>query len=527
LLLSTLLMMSAGAGITQAQNCEALLELKIPDTKIVLAQTVSEGEFTPPGGKIISHLPAFCRVAGVSKPTTDSDIEFEVWLPMAGWNGKFRGVGNGGFAGAIDYQQLGSAIAHGYASASTNTGHGTQGGVDASWALGHPEKIIDFGYRAIHVTAVNAKMIIAASYGSPAKRSYFSSCSNGGRQALMEAQRFPEDYDGIIAGAPASYWTHLLANAAWDVQALLQQAESYIPAAKLPAIQAAALAACDAMDGVKDSVIEDPSRCHFDTSVLLCKGKENDACLTGAQVAALNKLYAGGRTSTGKLVFPGYSPGGEAEPNAWALWITGPGPEKSLMYLFATQFFKNMVFGDPQWDFRRFNVGRDVAAADEKMARYLNANDPDLLRFQKRGGKLILYHGWSDAAIAATATIDYYRRVTAKMGAAQTAKFVRLFMVPGMEHCVGGEGPDDFGQAGAGSGDERHSINTQLEHWIENGAAPNSVIASKHDKAGRVTRTRPLCAYPEVAKYKGTGSTDSADNFVCAAQGGGAQGLGQ
>ena len=517
--LVSILLVGAAPFVAGAQNCEGLLQLKLQDTTVLLAQTVSQGEFTPPGGKTVSHLPTFCRVAGVSRPTSDSDIEFEVWLPATGWNGKFQGVGNGGFAGTISYQQLGDAVSHEYASASTNTGHSAQKDVDATWALHHPEKIIDFGYRAIHVTAVNAKAVITAYYGSAAKRSYFSSCSNGGRQALMEAQRFPEDYDGIIAGAPANYWTHLLANAAWNLEALLLENASYIPSAKLPAIQAAALAACDVRDGVKDNVIEDPSGCHFDTSVLLCKGPESDACLTPPQVAALNKLYAGGRTRTGKQVFAGYSPGGEAEPNGWALWITGSGPGKSLMYQFATEFFKNMVFSDPAWDFRRFNVDRDTAAADEKMARDLNANDPDLGRFQQRGGKLILYHGWSDAAIAAGATVDYYRHVSAKMGAAQTSEFVRLFMVPGMEHCRGGEGPDDFGQGGVGAGDERNSIDVELEHWVEGGPPPEVVIASKRGQDGRVVRTRPLCSFPKIAKYKGNGSTDEAQNFVCAASG--------
>ncbi len=501
--------------VARAQDCTGLAKLNLAETKITLAQTMPAGSFTPPGGKDIPNLPSFCRVAALSKPSADSEIEFEVWFPAAGWNGKFQGVGNGGFAGAIEYQQMGNAIKHGYATASTNTGHSADG-VDASWALGHPEKIIDFGHRAIHQTATNAKKIINAFYGSAPKHSYFSACSNGGRQALMEAQRYPIDYDGIIAGAPANYWTHLLANAVWDLQALLAQSASYIPSTKLPAIQAAALAACDAQDGVKEGVIEDPSRCRFDTGVLLCKGLESDACLTAPQLAALNSLYAGGHTSTGQLVFPGYSPGGEAEPGGWGPWITGPAPGKSLMYMFGTQFFKNVVFNDPQWDFRTFNVDRDTSIADRKMAGYLNANDPDLTAFKRRGGKLILYHGWSDAAIAPTATVNYYQRVVADMGAAQTREFVRLFMVPGMEHCNGGEGPDDFGQAGPGTGDAQHSIDTALEQWVVSGAAPEVVIAAKHGSDQTVIRTRPLCAYPSFAQYKGTGSTDVGANFICA-----------
>lgn len=507
-------MLSSVLCTARAEDCNTLANLRLPETTITLARMMPAGSFPTAPGKAIPGLPSFCRVTAVNKPSADSDIKLEVWLPATSWNEKFQGVGNGGFAGAIDYGQMGNALRHGYATAATNTGHNAEG-TDASWALNHPEKIIDFGYRAIHNTAMNAKAIIQAFYGSAPKRSYFSSCSNGGRQALMEAQRYPADYDGIIAGAPANYWTHLLANADWDLQALLSQPASYIPEAKLPAIQAAALASCDALDGVKDGVIEDPRRCHFETSVLLCKGPETDACLTAPELTALNKLYTGAHTANGKLVFPGYSPGGEAEPGGWGPWITGPAPGKSLMYMFGTQFFKNMVFSDPRWDFRTFNVDRDTTIADQKMAGYLNANNSDLSRFQHRGGKLILYHGWSDAAIAPTATIDYYQRVVATMGEAQAHQFVRLFMVPGMEHCGGGAGPDDFGQLPRTS-DVEKSIDAELERWVERGRAPDMVIAAKHGKDGKVTRTRPLCAYPAIAKYKGAGNTDDAENFVCA-----------
>ena len=267
-----------------AATCEDLAKLTLPDTTITTAQSMPAGSFTPPDGHALPNLPAFCRVAGVIKPSGDSNIQFEVWLPASGWNKKFQGIGNGGFAGAISYSGLGGAVTHGYATASTDTGHRGDG-TDASWALGHPEKIMDFGYRAIHETADKAKGVIRAFYGEGPRRSYFSSCSNGGRQALMEAQRFPADYDGIIAGAPANFWTHLLIGAAWDVKATLTQPGAYISAVKLPAIEKAALAACDALDGVKDGVIEDPTRCHFDPDTLLCKGPESDACLTAPQLS--------------------------------------------------------------------------------------------------------------------------------------------------------------------------------------------------------------------------------------------------
>ncbi len=505
-------------GLT-AHDCDSLIKLALPGVAIKRAESVPAGSFAPPTGKTIPHLPAFCRVAGVITPAADSVIQFEVWMPASGWNGKFQGVGNGGFAGAIEYQQMAIAMAHGYATASTDTGHEADG-TDARWALRHPEKIVDFGYRAIHETAVAAKAIIHNFYGENPARSYFDSCSNGGRQALMEAQRFPDDYNGIIAGAPANYWTHLLANAAWDLLALLGDPNSYIPPKKLPAIQAAALAACDADDGVKDGVIEDPSRCRFNPSVLQCSGVETDACLTTPQVIALKKLYTGGFTSNGNHLFPGYAPGGEADPAGWGIWITGPAPEHSLMFAFATQFFQNMVFNDPAWDYHTFNADRDTKSADERMARILNATDPDLSRFQARGGKLILYHGWSDAAIAPENTIDYYNDVMAEMGWDDVHKFVRLFMVPGLQHCSGGAGPDRFGQDGVASGDPEHNIDNALERWVEQGVAPERIVASKrNDDAGpenAIVRTRPLCAYPLVAHYKGSGSTDDAANFTCA-----------
>jgi dienelactone hydrolase len=501
-----------------AQTCESLGKLTLPATSIASAESVPAGSFTAPTGKAMSNLPAFCRVTGAIKPAPDSNIQFEVWMPAASWNGKFQGVGNGGFAGSIGYDQMGDAVAHNYATASTDTGHHA-GGTDATWALDHPDKITDFGNRAIHETAVKAKAIVHAFYGDGPQRSYFSSCSNGGRQALMEAQRYPEDYDGIIAGAPANYWTHLLANAAWDNLALLGDKDSFIPPKKLPAIQAAALAACDAQDGVKDGVIEDPSRCHFDPAVLACQAAESDSCLTAPQVAALKKLYAGGRNSHGQL-FPGYAPGGEAEPGGWAVWITGPAPERSLMYAFGTQFFKNMVFDNAAWDYHTFDADRDTKAAEDKQSGNLNATDADLSRFRERGGKLILYHGWSDAAIAPENTIDYYNSVAKQMGASQTTTFVRLFMVPGMQHCGGGSGTNSFGQLTVSSGDADRDMDAALERWVEKGVAPERIVAAKRkndmNPASDIVRTRPLCAYPLVAHYQGSGSTDDAANFVCA-----------
>lgn len=512
--------LAAGAWPLCGASCEDLAKLALPDTTIHIAQAVPAGSFTPPGGQAIANLPAFCRVAGVLKPTSDSDIQFEVWMPASGWNGKFEGVGNGGFAGSITFAGLADAVRHGYAGASTDTGH-TGGGTDAAWALGHPEKIVDFGYRAIHETTDKGKAIVRAYYGEAPRRSYFSSCSNGGRQALMEAQRFPADYDGIIAGAPANYWTHLLTLAVADSEALLAEPASYLPAAKIPAIEAAALEACDALDGVKDGVIENPLQCRFDPGTLLCKGAESDSCLTAPQVAALRKLYDGARNSKGQLIFPGYSPGGQAGSGGWPLWITGPAPTKSLMFAFGTQFYKNMVFDNASWDFRTFNIDHDTKVADDKMAQRLNATDPDLRPFKKHGGVLIMYHGWSDAAIPPVNAINYYQSVVSRLGAKTSRTFVRLFMVPGMQHCAGGPGASDFGQFGAPQGDPQHNLAAALEQWEEKGVAPDRIIATKYktamDPASGLVRTRPLCAFPKVARWNGKGSTDDAANFDCVA----------
>ena len=494
-----------------APNCEALAKLALHDATFT-AELIPAGTFTPPGAAAIKDLPSFCRVAGSLKPSKDSDIQFEIWLPAEGWNGKFQGTGNGGFAGSIGFPLLADALRSHYATAATDTGH-KAGATDAAWALGHYEKIVDFGYRAIHETAVAAKAAIRAYYGEGPKHSYFNACSNGGRQALMEAQRYPEDYDGLVAGAPAADFTNLAAEFITNVQAL-GEAASYIPPHKLPAIEAAALASCDALDGVEDGIIGDPSRCKFDPGVLLCSGERSPACLIAPQLAALRTIYAGLRKGNGQQVYPGYPAGGETGMGGWGLWITGASQGSSFQYAFGTQFYKNLVFNDTDWDFKTFNLDRDLAVANDKMARILNALDPDLKRFQSRGGKLILYHGWSDAAIPAPATVNYYQSVAAKMG--DTNPFLRLYLAPGMQHCSGGPGPDSFGQGTVPHGDAQHDLEAALERWVEQGVAPDKIVASKV-KAGAVVRTRPLCPYPQVAKWSGSGSTDDAANFTCAA----------
>jgi feruloyl esterase len=505
-------------------TCESLASIALPGTTIATAQAVPAGAFTPPAGRAV-QVPAMCRVAGTIKPTADSDIKFEVWLPASGWTGRLQGVGNGAFAGSIDFNQLATLTSLGYAVSSTDTGH-SAGMADAGWALGHPEKVIDFGYRAIHETAVASKAIVSAFYGRAPRRAYFNSCSNGGRQALMEAQRYPEDYDGIIAGAPANDWTHLLTAAIWDSQ-VQSNAKARITAAKLPAIEAAVLKACDKNDHVEDGVIENPAACKFDPGVLQCQAAETDACLTPTQVEGVRMLFGGPQTSDRKNVYPGHPVGGITGNGGWSTWVTGPSPGlPGAGALLSLSFFRNMVFERADWDANSFVVDRDVKITNDKLASTLNATDPDLSRFARRGGKLILYHGWADAAISAVSSINYFNSVVATMGDARTQEFVRLYLAPGVQHCVGGPGPDDFGQMGPGSPDRQRSISTALQAWVEDGIAPQHIIASKYRSgvaaasrtAADVIRTRPLCPYPQVAKWKGSGSTDDAANFQCIRQ---------
>jgi hypothetical protein len=512
------------------QNCERLAQLELARAGIVSAQTVAAGAFPAPvnttpwlagGADFYESLAAFCRVQVEAMPSADSSIKIEVWIPVEGWNGKLQGQGNGGFAGEIGYFGLGSAMQQGYAAVGTDTGH-SAGGTDASWALGHPEKVADFGYRGIHEMTQIAKAVIQAYYGNGPQHSYFEGCSNGGRQALMEAQRFPEDYDGILAGAPANYWTHLLTKALADAQATTLDPTSYISSSKLAAIAGAVNAACDARDGVKDGIINEPTKCKFDPASLLCKEGDSEKCLTAPQVTALKKLYAGPYDAKGQQIFPGYEPGAEEGRGGWKTWITGSAPGKSLLFAFGTGYFSNMVYEKTDWNYKDAKVDDALKAADEKTARLLNANDANLAAFKARGGKLIIYHGWNDPAIAALNSINYFESVETKLGSKETDAFARLYMMPGVQHCGGGPGPFSFGQNGAtGHKDAQHDMGLALEEWVEKGIAPAAIIARKYvgDDPGKgVKMTRPLCPYPQVAKYKGGGDPNDAGSFVCTTQ---------
>jgi feruloyl esterase len=506
------------ATLAAQQPCENLAKLTLPHTAITSAATVAASD----------AVPAHCDVKATARPTSDSEIKFELWLPAPGnWNGKYQQSGNGGWAGNIPVQSFAEPLRRGFAVAGTDDGHSATG---ASWAIGHPEKLVDFGYRAVHETAVQSRAIIQAFYAKDAARSYFVGCSDGGREALMEAQRFADDFDGIIAGAPASNWSGTVTGHIWDERAQLDDPAGGISPAKLAAIQKAAITQCDALDGLKDGLIEDPRACHFDPTVLTCKGAETNECLTAPQIAALRKIYSGPKNSrTGAQIFPGYSPGAEGEDGTWAAWIIPAANRAPAQFGFANTYYGQAVFEDPSWDFRRLNFDDDIAYGDQKVGVVLNSNSPDLRPFRDRGGKLIQYHGWGDPAIPPMASIQYYDRVKSFMAKApdrrvDTTKpvddFYRLFMVPGMGHCGGGAGPNSFGNRPglpmSPTVDPEHDIVSALDRWVEKGIAPDHIIGTgKSVTDPSKPLTRPLCVYPKTSHYNGTGDPNDASSFTC------------
>ena len=494
-----------------SQDCAALKNAKIAEGAITHAEVIDAGNFRHPiTGAIYDHLPTFCRVRGELRPSADSDIHFEVWLPEKYWNGRYLGVGNGGFAGEIEYHALADDISRGFAAAATDTGHFGDS-EDASWAYQHPERIADFGWRAIHLTAQVAKQIISAYYGKPASHAYFDSCSDGGREALMEAQRFPGDYDGLLAGAPANNWATMLGGGLAGLEETNLDPAGVIPDLKLPAIERASLAACDRLDGVKDGIVSDPEKCRFEPAVLLCKHGDSLDCLTAPQVASLRHIYEGGTASNGEVIFPGFLPGDE---DGWDPWIIGTGPLNSSGAQYVRNYFSYMVANDPKFNILAAPIDGSLADARAKTSRDLDATSSDLRSFAARSGKLILYHGWDDPAISPWNTIHYYQSVQNTMGSRPTASFLRLYMAPGVEHCVGGPGPDFFGQLGLPA-EKGHGLFDVLEAWVEDGKPPTGVIATKYGKDQNPTMTRPLCPYPEVAKYDGSGDPNRAASFSC------------
>ena len=506
------------------ENCARLAGETFGHASIASATNVS-----PPFGVAGNNPPIpvtvntpFCRVQGSIRPAPDSDIAFEVWLPpTAVWNGKYEGVGNRGFGGTLLYRPMNWALEGGYAVSATDRGHKGVA-VDASWAPGHPERMADFGWRAIHETALASKAVIEAFYGKPPAHAYFIGCSDGGREGLMEAQRFPNDYDGVVVGDPANDWTKLLTNGLRIEQALVATRDSWLSPERLSTATDAALKACHGENGV----IDDPGQCRFDPSTLACSTFKSTECLSAGQIAALEAIYTGMRDTAGKSIFPGYAPGGESDPAGWRLWLTGAEPariERTLMYGFVTGYFRNMVFDDARWDFHNQNLAAALMKAEEKTGKTFDAVDPDLGAFRDAGGKLIHYHGWSDAGVPAQSSINYYLKVAARMGGIDKVRsFYRLFLAPGMQHCGLGLGPNAVGDAMGPpppSRDPAHDVVAALARWVEDDAAPDQIVATlyrNNDPSRGIAAQRPWCPYPEAARYSGQGDRAAAANYACA-----------
>jgi len=488
----------AAAGLAapanaQTQDCAALARLSLPDVRITTAEVIPGGArwaFPPSPFNIFAGLNAatdrrFCRVAGV----IEQEIGFEVWLPPE-WNGRFLGVGNGGYTGAINYPSMSLGLTRGFATASTDTGHRTPTGFfDASWVAGHPERLENFGHRAHHLLADRAKRIVRAFYGRPADFAYYDGCSSGGWQGLTEAQRYPADYDGIVAGAPANNFVRLQTRAFWLDSLARANPAGTLGAAEIRLLSAAAVAQCDPADGVRDGIMSDPQGCGFDPGSLLCRPGQSGPCLSQAQIERARLVYGPRNSPRGLALYPGNAYG--VPPVA-----TLPGVNLAEPMLMLA-----LPAAERRWTAATFDSDRDIPPLERRFGAMLGAWNPDLRAFAARGGKLLVYHGWTDGLLSPWNSIAYWEAVNARMGAARVPGFFRLFMAPGVDHCRGGAGPDRFDALSA------------VMAWRERGQAPDRLIAG----TASGNRTRPLCPHPQVARYSGTGSTDEAASFRCVA----------
>jgi hypothetical protein len=484
-----------------ASACADLKGLRLPDVRFT--EIVDAPDSLNHGDNVRAP---HCRVSGI----IGKAIAFTAMLPNR-WNQRLLMGGNGGYAGSINRGVLSNATS-GYLTVSTNTGHEESPGGGARWAYNDVEAQLDWGYVAVHRTVEVAKVLAKAFYGSEPRYSYFNGCSNGGRQGLMEAQRYPEDFDGVISGAPAAHFTEIGASFLKNTRAAFPTRAHFdkpvVTQANLDLVAAKVLEACDALDGIKDGVLDDPRDCKFKlASLRACPGdKPNAECLTTAQRAAITRIYAPATDDRGQVIYPGQPVGGENLDGGWGDWIVGR--DSALMRelgvpaaqaMFVTEGARYITFGDTTWDHSTY---RGSLYKDSRRFEHMfDADNPDLRRFGARKGKLILWHGWADPALNALATIDYYEKVLATDP--QAREYVRLFLEPGVLHCAGGNGPGSVPWLAT------------MVAWVERGQAPERVTATKRDSAQKVVRTRPLCSYPKRAAYNGQGSTDDANNFVC------------
>jgi feruloyl esterase len=529
LLLSCALLQSAAAGTPT--SCESLSAFAYPNTTINSASSQPGGPYVAADAwhLVFTDLPPYCQVTATIKPTADSTINVQVWMPTSRYNGRFLGTGNGGYAGGYFLSELADGVNRGFATANTDMGTSPGGGTNADVLVGHPEKWKDFGWRATHLMTTFAQALVNTFYGNPAQRSYFAGCSTGGQQALMEAQRFPDDYDGILAGAPAFNRTHLHTVTISQYRATHRTPQSYIPITKLDVVNNAVLAQCRRQDGgaPTDSFLTDPRDCKFDPASLQCPLGDGPNCLNPDQVAAMKVYYEGATNlSNGAVIVPGNARGSETSNVAalgFALNESANEPQFDSLF--------KWVFG-LTWQWQTFDFNRDMATVDQVLAADLNANSTDLRPFAAKGGKLVLYHGFADPLIPSQTSINYYNALVhtmtgghSRQSLARTQQFARLFMAPGMWHCKDGPGPNAFGgsiQQQAPSYDPKYDLLSGLVQWVEGGVAPQSVIATKYqaDTAQLgVTMQRPLCPYPQFPGYNGTGDPNAAQSFKCIGDG--------
>src|SRR3984957_7720986 len=523
---ASLTLLACGTMPAAAASCEDLAHLALPDTTITLAQSVAAGGFTPPVPSWARRymqpkaIPvAFCRVTGEIRPTADSNIRFELWLPASNWSGRYESVGNGGFAGSIRYDSMLNPLLGGSVVASTDDGHDGPaiGPTSADWAFGHPEKIIDHGYRAVHLTAVAAKAITAAFYGRQPTHSYFVGCSKGGQEGFMEAQRYPKDFDGIVSGAAANQWTDLFSSFMWTENLNLTNREGYLSPDDLAKIGTAVTAACETPGTAKNGFISDPLRCEVKSSAL---------GLSPAKLKTYEAIHGGPKDKSGRQTYPGQAYGSESP--GWTDTISADNFEaaetEAQMSMYGGNFFRNFVYQDHNWSFHGFDLDKGRADAERVVGKIMNADDASFAGFKAHGGKFIQYAGMTDSIVTPLSSVRWYRSVVAAQGKAsdpatlaRVQQFYRLFLAPGGGPCGGGAGPNQFGQAG-GAGDADHDMVVALEQWVEKGVAPARIVATKYlsdDKTKGVAMTRPLCPFPQVAKYKGSGDLADAANFAC------------
>jgi feruloyl esterase len=536
-MLALIVLLAPGAAMGQIAppapaSCERLAALSLPNTTITTVEVIKAGAFTVPGNAprdgggssalagtigaipdvpgrvtantaglglgynggrgipLFSTLPAFCRVAATITPSAASDIRMEMWMPIAGWNGNFRGTSPNGLGGVLNYNAMAVGLIDGFAIASTDTGH--RGG-DTAW-MRDPERITDFAGRAMHETTVVGKALAAAYYGTPPKYSYMIECGGGSAAALHEVQKYPADYNGVVVGGHAAHLTRQIFGQLWPWLASHPNGVAILPSATLAIVHDAVLKKCDMLDGVKDGLLENPLTCTFDPKEIACKAGDAANCLTAVQVEAVQKIYAGPTNPrTHEQIWSPLFRGSELD---WSFFTESAAPIG-----IATSGLR-MILDDPSWDYRMVDFDRHVAAADRSDIARVNASNPDISAYVRGGGKLMLSGGWNNALVPAGAVLDYYTRVQTTLGLQDTREGVRLYMVPGMIECNGGPGTDTFDMLGV------------MRRWVERGDAPREIPASRIEH-GKVVRTRPLCPYPQVATYRGTGSTDDAKSFVC------------